>query len=115
MSVARTRYYCPVEVTVDVLANRWTPVILAHLKEGVHRYGELRRRMPDVSEKVLTERLRELERDGLVARTVHDGVPAPVTYDLTPEGRSLTPVLEAMYAWGEEHAARHGVTVTPVE
>jgi DNA-binding HxlR family transcriptional regulator len=68
-----------------------------------------------VSEKVLTERLRELERDGLVARTVHEGVPAPVTYDLTPEGRSLTPVLEAMYAWGEEHAARHGVTVTPVE
>ncbi|SEF16730.1 winged helix-turn-helix transcriptional regulator [Jiangella alba] len=113
MSVARTRYYCPVEVTVDVIGGRWTPVILAHLKEGVHRYGELRRRMPDLTEKMLTQRLRELERAGLVARTVHDGVPAPVSYDLTGEGRSLAPVLEALYTWGEEHAARHGIAITP--
>ncbi|SDU46015.1 winged helix-turn-helix transcriptional regulator [Jiangella alkaliphila] len=115
MSVARTRYYCPVEVTVDVIGGRWTPVILAHLKEGVHRYGELRRRMPDLTEKMLTQRLRELERAGLVTRTVHDGLPAPVTYDLTDEGRSLAPVLEALYAWGEEHAARHGIAITPAE
>lgn len=115
MSVARTRYYCPVEVTVDVIGGRWTPVILAHLKEGVRRYGELRRLMPDVTEKMLTQRLRELERDGLVERTVHAGVPAPVTYDLTAEGRSLAPVLEAMYAWGQEHAARRKIALTPVE
>ncbi|OLF17990.1 HxlR family transcriptional regulator [Actinophytocola xanthii] len=111
----RRRYYCPVEVTVDVLAGRWTPVILAHLKEGVHRYGELRRRMPAVSEKVLTERLRGLERDGLVERTVHDGVPAPVSYRLTEEGRSLAPVLAALYDWGTARAARMGVPVEPVD
>ncbi|TDE10970.1 winged helix-turn-helix transcriptional regulator [Jiangella asiatica] len=115
MSIPRKRYYCPVEVTVDVIGGRWTPVILAHLKEGTHRYGELRRKMPDVTEKVLTQRLRQLERDGLVARTVHDGVPAPVSYDLTPEGRSLTPVLEALYAWGERRAAGRGLVIAPVE
>lgn len=115
MGVGRRRYYCPVEVAVDVLAGRWTPVILAHLKEGVHRYGELRRRMPEVSEKVLTERLRGLERDGLVERTVHPGVPAPVSYRLTEEGASLAPVLQALYDWGSERAARTGVPVEPVD
>ncbi|MGY0055701.1 winged helix-turn-helix transcriptional regulator [Streptomyces sp. LZ34] len=115
MSIARKRYYCPVEVAVDVLGKRWTPVILAHLKEGVHRYGELRRRMPEVSEKVLTQRLRELERDGLVERTVHSGTPAPVSYRLTEEGRGLAPVLQALYDWGCERAGRHGVAIEPVE
>ncbi|MEU1784385.1 helix-turn-helix domain-containing protein [Streptomyces sparsogenes] len=115
MSIARKRYYCPVEVAVDVLGKRWTPVILAHLKEGVHRYGELRRRMPEVSEKVLTQRLRGLERDGLVERSVHPGVPAPVSYRLTEEGRGLAPVLQALYDWGRERADRHGVAIEPVE
>lgn len=114
MGTGRKRYYCPVEVAVDVIGGRWTPVILAHLKEGVHRYGELRRRMPDVSEKMLTQRLRELERAGLVDRTVHDGAPPPVSYRLTAEGRSLAPVLQALYDWGTERAARHGVPIEPV-
>jgi DNA-binding HxlR family transcriptional regulator len=89
-------------------------VILAHLKEGVHRYGELRRRMPGVSEKMLTQRLRELERAGLVARTVHDGVPAPVSYRLTDEGRTLAPVLQSLYDWGTTHATRHAIPVDPI-
>lgn len=114
MSIARKRYYCPVEVTVDVIGGRWTPVILAHLKESPHRYGELRRKVPDMSEKMLTQRLRELERDGLVERTVHVGVPAPVSYRLTAEGGSLAPVLQAMYDWGTRRAARHGVRIEPV-
>ncbi|MEV1333062.1 helix-turn-helix domain-containing protein [Micromonospora costi] len=107
----RKRYDCPVELAVDVIGGRWRPVILAHLKEGVHRYGELRRRMPGVSEKMLVQRLRELEADGLVTR--HDlGTRVPhVEYRLTEEGRSLSGVLQALYDWGAARAARTGVRI----
>lgn len=99
-------YHCPVELAVGVIGGRWRPVILAHLKEGVHRYGELRRRMPHVSEKMLVQRLRELEADGLVSRHDHGTVPLRVEYRLTEEGRSLAPVLQALYDWGVARAAR---------
>lgn len=105
------RYHCPVELAVDIIGGKWRPVILAHLKEGVHRYGELRRRMPQVSEKMLVQRLRELEADGLVARADLGGNPPHVEYRLTEEGRSLAPVLQALYDWGSARAARTGVAV----
>ena len=104
------RYSCPVELAVDVVGGRWRTVILSHLKEGVHRYGELRRLIPGVSEKMLTQRLRELEADGLVSRRDLGTVPPHVEYDLTDEGRSLAPVLQALYDWGTARAARTGVT-----
>jgi DNA-binding HxlR family transcriptional regulator len=97
-----------VELTVDVVGGRWRTVILARLKEGVHRYGELRRLIPGISEKMLTQRLRDLETDGLVSRHDRGTVPPHVEYDLTDEGRSLIPVLEAMYDWGVARAARTG-------
>ncbi|MFD0000548.1 winged helix-turn-helix transcriptional regulator [Nocardia sp. NPDC127526] len=105
------RYYCPVEVTVDLIGGKWKPVILAHLKEGVHRYGELRRRMPATSEKMLIQQLRELESDGFVRRTVYETVPPQVEYELTEEGWSLVPVLTALYEWGEKRGARSGITI----
>jgi DNA-binding HxlR family transcriptional regulator len=105
------RYHCPVELTMDVVGGKWRPVILAHLKEGVHRYGELRRRMPDVSEKMLVQRLRELEADGLVSRHEREAKPPWVEYRLTEEGRSLAPVLQAMYDWGVARAHRTGATI----
>ncbi len=74
------RYHCPVEVTVDVIGGRWRTVILAHLKEGVHRYGELRRLMPDITEKMLTQVLRELEADGLVAARLSNASGHEVEY-----------------------------------
>lgn len=118
MGAARKRYYCPVEVAVDVLGGRWAPVILAHLKEGVHRYGQLRRRIPELSEKMLTQRLRELEDHGLVERRVHDDVPGnvppPVSYRLTADGHSLGPVLQALHDWGSKQAARRGIPIEPV-
>lgn len=105
------RYHCAVEVAVDVIGGKWRPVILAHLKEGVHRYGELRRRMPGISEKMLVQRLRELEADGLVARHDH-GTKAPhVEYRLTDEGRSLSGVLQALHDWGTARAHRTGVPI----
>lgn len=106
------RYSCPVELTVDVVGGRWRTVILSHLKEGVHRYGELRRRTPGVSEKMLTQRLRELEADGLISRRNLGTSPPHVEYDLTEEGRSLAPVLQALYDWGVARAARTGAEFT---
>jgi DNA-binding HxlR family transcriptional regulator len=107
------RYYCAVEVTVDLIGGKWKPVILAHLEEGVHRYGELRRLMPTTSEKMLVQQLRELEADGLVRRTTFDTVPPQVEYDLTDEGWSLVPVLTALCKWGEKRAARADLTIAP--
>lgn len=109
------RYYCPVEVTLDLIGGKWKPVILAHLKEGVRRYGELRRLMPTTSEKMLVQQLRELESDGLVRRTVFDTVPPQVEYDLTDEGWSLVPVLTALYQWGDQRGERMGLTVAAAE
>ncbi|MEU7614065.1 helix-turn-helix domain-containing protein [Micromonospora sp. NPDC049204] len=105
------RYHCPVEFAVDVIGGKWRPVILAHLKEGVHRYGELRRRMPGVSEKMLTQRLRELEADGLILRHDRETNPPHVEYRLTEEGLSLAPVLQALYDWGTARAARTGTAI----
>lgn len=103
------RYYCPVELTIDVIGGRWKPVILAHLKEGVHRYGELRRRMPQISEKMLTQQLRELESDGLVARRSFDSNPPRVEYRLSPDGLALGPALQALYEWGARRAETAGI------
>jgi DNA-binding HxlR family transcriptional regulator len=107
-------YHCPVELAADLVGGKWRPVILALLKEGVHRYGELRRRIPDISEKMLVQRLRELQEDGLIDRVDLQSKPAHVEYRLTEEGWSLAPVLQAMYDWGLARAERTGTAlVTP--
>jgi DNA-binding HxlR family transcriptional regulator len=105
------RYGCAVEIAVDVVGGKWRPVILAHLKEGVLRYGELRRLIPGLSEKMLVQRLRELEADGLVARHDHETTPPHVEYRLTEEGLSLAPVLQALYDWGAARAVRNGIAI----
>jgi len=105
-------YNCAVELAVDVIGGKWRPVILSHLKEGVHRYGELRRRIPDMSEKMLAQRLRELQEDGLVQRIEREAKPPHVEYRLTEEGWSLAPVLQALYDWGTARATRTGTPIT---
>jgi DNA-binding HxlR family transcriptional regulator len=105
-----SRFGCPVELTLEVLAGKWKPVILAYLKEGALRYGELRARVPRLSDKVLSERLRDLEEQGLVHRTPAEGGPHFV-YQLTERGNSLRPVLDQLYAWGERAAPTLGVTI----
>lgn len=114
MNVRRTRYYCPVELAVDVLGSKWAVVVLAHLKEGEHRYGGLRRKMPDVSEKVLTTRLRELEAAGLVERTSDGATPPAVTYRLSADAAELAPALQILYDWGTRRATRDGIAIEPV-
>jgi len=102
---------CPVELALEVLAGKWKSVLLAHLKEGPLRFGELRMRIPRLSDKILTERLRDLEQRGLVTRRRTTGRPPRLVYELTPSGQSLRPVLEALYAWGEMAAPALGVKI----
>nr|WP_033431945.1 winged helix-turn-helix transcriptional regulator [Saccharothrix syringae] len=100
-------------LAVDVIGTKWAVVVLARLKEAPHRYGELRRRVPGITEKVLTTRLRELEAAGLVERTATDEVPPAVTYRLTGEGRELAPALQVLHDRGRRRADREGVVIEP--
>ena len=109
----RARYHCPVELALDTLGGKWKSVLLAHLKQGPLRYSELRRRVPArLSDKMLTERLRDLEATGLILRRPERGG-RQVVYALTPRGRSLRPVLQALYDWGEQLARETSVIIEP--
>jgi DNA-binding HxlR family transcriptional regulator len=99
---------CPTEFTLQLLGGKWKTIILCYLKEGDLRYAELRSFMPRLSDKVLTERLKELEMSGLIARSAGRGSPV-VSYRLTSRGEALRGVLTAIYQWGERHAAAFGV------
>ena len=93
---------CPIRTTLDVIAGKWKPLILFQLKNGPQRFSALRRSIPDVTQKMLTDRLKELERDGIVHREVYAVVPPRVEYSLTPYGESLKPILAAMAKWGRD-------------
>ena len=95
---------CPVSRTVKVIGGKWKPLIIYHLNNGVRRNGQLRRAIPEITQKMLTQQLRELEDDGLVAREVFPVVPPRVDYGLTDLGKSVLPVLDAMAAWGVANA-----------
>jgi DNA-binding HxlR family transcriptional regulator len=109
-SDARSTYNCPVELALDLLGGKWKAVLLAHLKQGALRYSELRRLVPKLSDKILTERLRELEASGLVAWR-RDPRSRQVVYSLAPRGRSLRDVLQALYDWGQRVAGETGVVI----
>ena len=98
--------HCPVKTTLGVIGGKWKPLILYFLKDGAVRFSDLRRSVPDVTQKMLTDRLRELEADGIVRRQVYPQVPPKVEYSLTAYGKTLAPILEAMAAWGTKHRRR---------
>ncbi len=94
---------CPVEKTLMIIGGRWKVLILRELKNGTKRFGELNRGLERISQKMLTQQLREMEKEGIVHRKVFPQIPPKVEYSLTPLGRSLEPVLDAMHAWGLKH------------
>lgn len=96
---------CPVETTLTLIGDKWKVLILRDLMPGTKRFGELRRSIGNVSQKVLTAQLRAMEECGLVNRTVYAEVPPRVEYSLTELGQSLKPILDAMSDWGEGYKA----------
>lgn len=96
---------CPVETTLTLISDKWKVLILRDLMSGARRFGELKRSLGAVSQKVLTAQLRQMEDSGLLTRTVYPEVPPRVEYRLTDLGRSLKPVLDAMQSWGEAYQA----------
>ena len=96
---------CPVETTLTLISDKWKVLILRDLMPGTKRFGELRKSVGDVSQKVLAAQLRDMEKSGLVHREVYAEVPPRVEYSLTPLGRSLKPILDSMWAWGEGYKA----------
>jgi DNA-binding HxlR family transcriptional regulator len=99
-------YNCPVEATLDVIGGKWKALILFHLRDAVLRFGELRRKIPDVSERMLAQQLRELEEQGVVHREVYREVPPKVEYWLTDYGKTLRPITDLMCQWGKRHLKR---------
>ena len=94
---------CPMLATINVIGGKWKPIILHMLSSGTLRFGELKKNIPPISQKMLTQQLRELESDQIISRTTYNEIPPKVEYALSKKGVTLIPVLEALYEWGENH------------
>lgn len=108
-------YNSGVEATMDVIGGKWKPIILCNLRYGSLRPSDLQRKIPSISQKMLTQQLRELEKDQIVLRTVYQQVPPKVEYSLSEYGSSLVGVLEILCNWGElhvDHLKKQGKNVT---
>ena len=99
----RNHFGCPVKATANVMAGKWKVLIVWHLSFASRRFAELRHLLPGVSEKVLTDQLKELEHDGVIHRLAAETVPPRVDYVLSEAGKELVSVMEAMCAWGTKH------------
>lgn len=103
MGKENSPYGCPMEVTLDVIGGKWKGIILGLLAEKTRRFTEIKRELPDITQRILTLQLRELEADGIISRTIYQEVPPRVEYALTEFGRTLKPILLAMHEWGERY------------
>ena len=99
---------CPVTTTLSVIGGKWKPIILYAIKKETKRFSEIKRLIPAISQKMLTQQLRELEDDGIVHRRVYPVVPPKVEYSITDYGGTLMPILDAMVAWGQRHNSSNG-------
>ncbi len=96
---------CPVTITLKIIGGKWKPTILYLIDMGINRFGEMHRRLPGISKRMLTNHLRELEADGIVDRKVFAQVPPKVIYSLTEVGRTLEPIFVAMEEWGLKYGS----------
>ncbi len=99
---------CSVEASIALIDGKWKSVVLFHLLDGTLRFNEIRRRVPGVTQRMLTNQLRELEEDGLIERKVYAQIPPKVEYKLSPLGLSMSPILLALKEWGEANIGRFG-------
>src|SRR5215472_11949170 len=104
--IDRLQDQCPIKATVDVIGGRWKPLILFYLLDQPKRFSALRKDIPGVTAQMLTLQLRQLEADGIVARSIHAEVPTRVEYELTVYGQTLSTLLRNMRKWGEQHLTR---------
>jgi DNA-binding HxlR family transcriptional regulator len=105
MLVPQRPVTCSVETTIRVLGGRWKLALLEHLFQGEKRFSELKRCVPGITQKTLSEQLRGLQSSGIVARRVYPDAPPRVVYSVTPLGETLRPLLDAMCKWGKSHSA----------
>ena len=103
MARIKEKTQCPVTATLDLIGGKWKTIILYSLSAGTKRFGEIAVRIPDISRKVLTEQLKELEADGLILREQYKEIPPRVEYSLTELGKSLSPVFRELEIWGMEN------------
>ena len=99
---------CPVRGILDRLGDKWSTLVISNLAEGRLRFSEIKKRIPDISQRMLTETLRTLERDGVLLRSVYPSIPPRVEYSLTPLGHSLLPLVMALVTWALEHRSEIG-------
>ena len=104
-------FHCALDVTMNYIGGKWKTVVIWYLRKDKKRFGELKKHIPDITEKMLSLTLRQLESDGLVERTVFAEVPPRVEYSLTAQGKSLLPLVEEMAAWGRKKTKDEGQMV----
>jgi DNA-binding HxlR family transcriptional regulator len=109
-----SRLTCEVETTLKVIGGRWKVLIIRELMDGVKRFGELQRALDGITQKMLTQQLREMEEDRIIQRKVYPEIPPKVEYSLTPLGESLQPILYAMHEWGIKHLSQISQTNRPL-
>lgn len=102
-SICKNTFHCPVEATIQLIGGKYKAVILWHLMNQTLRYSEIHKKIPKATDKMLAQQLRELEKDGLINRTVYPVVPPKTEYSLTAFGQTLAPILDAMCDWGTDY------------
>lgn len=110
--IDEARFNCPFELTIELIGGKWKGLILWHLLDKkVLRNGEMLRLMPRITQKMLTQQLREMEENGLVRRVIYEQVPPKVEYSLTPHGEALRPILDMMITWGSKYAEEKKIVI----
>ena len=104
-------FHCAMDVTMHYIGGKWKTVVLWYLRDGKMRYNELKQRIPDITDKMLSLQLKALQEDGIVKRVVYPEVPPRVEYELTEEGITIMPVIEAIAKWGRDKAEKDGKLV----
>lgn len=112
MKSEEIRFSCPFELTIELIGGKWKGLILWHLHDKkVLRNGEMLRLIPRITQKMLTQQLREMEENGLINRVIYEQIPPKVEYSLTPHGQAIRPILEMMIDWGVVYARDNGIVI----